>query len=152
MTNNEGSPAPFLRRGSSTSLNKFSNQDTTSMSALHQRSRQGNREHERKRDILMQGGRLLRERQTSEDATNNSVPSIYEQPSLTPDLGRTSPKLTEPSRYSTEQSVKSFRSSPSLHNGISEEFSQETIKLKKQYNKRLLEIAELENDRWLLRH
>ena len=156
MNRSESIPSPNTRRssGSSASGNKFTTQDSTSMSALHHRSIQGNREHERKRDILMQGGRLLRERQTSEDASINPL----ETNSLTPDSSRYSPKLLESSRYTSSLcSLHSSGSTSSLHhlqNGLMEGYSSqesrespELTQVKRQYKERLLEIAELENDR-----
>ena len=156
MNRSDSIPSPNSRRasGSSATGNKLTTQDSTSMSALHHRSIQGNREHERKRDILMQGGRLLRERQTSEDASinpNDSAP-------LTPDSSRYSPKLFESSRYNSSlsslHSVGSANSLQHLQNGLLEDSSPQSARdsaelpqIKRQYKDRLLEIAELENER-----
>ncbi|KAI6645824.1 Leucine-rich repeat flightless-interacting protein 2-like [Oopsacas minuta] len=146
---NSSDTPPSARRGSagSSSLNKYSCQDSTSMSALHHRSIQGNIEHEKKRDILMQGGKLLRERQTSEDASINSAvaPGSFDSVAQTPE--QNSPKLHEYPRYSSQPSESSH-----LHNGVIEEASLGTNKIKRQYKERLLEIAELENDKTLLQY
>ena len=105
----------------------------------------------------MQGGRLLRERQTSEDASINPNDSG----SLTPDSSRYSPKLLESSRYTSSfsslHSAGSASSLQHLQNGLTDEgspqYSRDSVELsqlKRGYKERLLEIAELENERCVL--
>ena len=154
-------PSPSSRKALTPATgNKFtSNQDNSNMSALHFRSIQGNREHEKKRDIRTQGAMLLRERQTSEDASmNNSgspAPDTSHSPN-TPEYSRHSPRLLDTyASISSSHSVGSTGSLPHLHNGLTEvqenEQLQEAALIKKQYKERLLEIAELENDRYISR-